>query len=547
MSETPFPEPLRQESVLQEFLAPDPYWTEVYRFEGALDGRTVFAAFATPAIRPQILRQPEWNIHLGDGKPSFARHSDGTIDYYRHGSRRKSVLPLVITNENHGIGTPILPEIAEEFRHLMEFRPNADHTEFHRLNRDGTLEPAAEVSERRVRIRTKFLRQYQAARQLDLVLFIDSTVRVLGDHTGGFESAYGADHKEIMGVGHRFRLWPTHLSCGRREDETVTVLMGKRAIAAPPRELAGMRPWDEEDAERFQEFIIGEDELGRPSSHTCDHEQLANSFGANLDAPHYLTPVWFRPEVLQRYYADTDKYDITDGHLSCGGLWSVRIDNDNSDGHVMVWLGDLGRDMPATERDHWKAHNVVLPKEPSATAIRRQLLGQWADAESAVFVFKQEYRRFREAWREQFDWDLLRELEGSNEQALERLRTPLNATGKEFEDQVKDLNLVLVEALDSKRLRSLATGDTHGLKSIVLLELWLGDLGYPALDRDIGFLRTLQEVRSLSSHLRSSKHEQRLRKLGVTDDRTATMHSFFTSAITMLRSLRSLATEIDAQ
>ncbi|MCY3891905.1 MAG: hypothetical protein OXF65_01265, partial [Acidimicrobiaceae bacterium] len=272
-----------------------------------------------------------------------------------------------------------------------------------------------------------------------------------------------------------------------------------------------------------------------------------NNFGANPDAAHYLTPVWFRPEVLQRYYADTYKYVITDGHLSCGDLWSVRIDNDNSDGHVMVWLGELGRRIPATERDHWKAHNVVLPKLASPTAIKRQLLGQWADAESPVLVLKQEYARFREAWHAQFDWDLLCELDGPNEQALERLRTPLNATDKEFEDQVKDLNLVLVEALNSKRLRSLATGDTHGLKSIALLELWLRDLGYPALDRDIGFLRTLQEVRSLSSHLRSSKHEQRLRELDVTEDRAATMHSLFNSATTMLRELRSLATEIEAQ
>ncbi|MYG87323.1 MAG: hypothetical protein F4190_02175 [Acidimicrobiales bacterium] len=546
MSNTPFPESLRQEAILEGFLASDSYWTDVYLSEGVAEGCTVFAAFTTPAVREEVLQKPEWDSLIGDGKPGFALHSDGSVDYCRHSCYRDRALPIVITNDNHGIGAPIRPEIVEEFRHLMEFRPNSDHTEFHRLNRDGTLEPAAEVSERGVRIRTKFLRQYQAAKQLDLVLFIESSAWQRGDHIAGFESVYGADRYEIAGTEHRLRMWPV-LHRRRRGDETVTVLMGKRIIAAPPQELAGMWPWHEHDAEQFQEFIIGEDELGRPVSHICDHRLLANDFGANPDAPNYRTPVWFRREVLQRYYADLDKYEVTDGRLSCGGLWSVRIDNDNSDGHVMVWLGDLGRDIPATERDHWKTHNVVLPKLASPAAIRRQLLGQWTDAESPVFVFKQEYRRFREAWREQFDWDLLSELEGPNELALDRLRTPLNDTDKEFEDQVKDLNLVLVEALNSKRLASLVTGDSHGLKSIALLERWLRDLGYPALDRDIGFLRTLQEVRSLSSHLRSRKHEERLRKLGVTDDRVTTMHRFFDNATTMLQALRSFAggTEAD--
>ncbi|MEZ5431153.1 MAG: hypothetical protein R3F31_08240 [Verrucomicrobiales bacterium] len=31
---------------------------------------------------------------------------------------------------------------------------------------------------------------------------------------------------------------------------------------------------------------------------------LANYFGANPDALNFLTPVFFRPEVLAKYYAD---------------------------------------------------------------------------------------------------------------------------------------------------------------------------------------------------------------------------------------------------
>ena len=541
MSTTPFPEPLKQEQQLQDFLATDTYWTDVYLSEGAADGRLLHAVLMPSSHRSRVLERDDWEGHIGDGFPGFSQRGD-QIDYIRHCYSNGDALPIVFVRSNSGIGPTILPEIVEEFRHLLDLRPNADHTKFEILTSDGSLDSAAEVSESSVKIRTKYLKKYLAARQLDLVCFMDSRVFHPGDHAAAFESEFGANPFEVCCESYRLRWWCDHAQRWDLGDKTLSMVRAKRVVPAPPRELSGIWPWNERDVEEYQVFSIGEDGVGREITFSCDPDQLANYFGANPEAPHYLTPVWFRPEVLQKYYADTDKYKITDSYLSCGAVWGVHIDNDNADGFVMVWLGDLGRDIPATERDHWKAHNVVLPKLGSQTAIRRQLRGQFADAESPVFVFKEEYRRFREAWRERFDWDLLRELEGSNAVALDRLRTPLNNTGKELEDQIKDLQLALVEALNSKQLRSALAGDTSGMKSLALLERWLHELDYPMLTRDISFLRALNDVRNLSSHLRSREHENRLRELGVTEDRIATMQDFFTSASVFLASLRRFIT-----
>ena len=544
MSSTPFPEPLKQEAQIRDFLATDSYWTDVYLSEGAVDGRFLHAVLVSSSHRPQVLARDDWEGYIDDGMPGFSKCGD-QIEYIRHSCVHDDALPIVVVRSNSGIGPKILPEIVEEFRHLLDLRPNIDHTKFDKLTRDGSLEPAAEVSESSVKIRTKYLKQYLAARQLDLVRFMDSRVFHPGDHTAAFETEFGRNPCEMRGPSYRLRWWCDHAQQWDLGDQTLSMVRGKLVIPAPPQELSGIWPWDEQDVGEYQEFTIGEDDVGREIRFTCDPDQLRNFFGANPEAPQYLTPVWFRREVLQKYYADTDKYTVTDGRLSCGGVWGVHIDNDNADGFVMVWLGDLGRDIPATERDHWKAHNVVLQRLGSETAIKRQLLGQVADAESPVFVFKQEYSRFREAWRERFDWDLLCELEGPNAAALDRLRTPLNSTDKEFEDLIKDLHLALVEALNSKRLKSDVAGDTSGMKSISLLERWLGELGYPLLVRDIDFLRELNEVRSLSSHLRSRGHEERLRNLGVTGDRIATMHKFFADASTFLVCLRSFITELE--
>ena len=427
----------------------------------------------------------------------------------------------------------------------MELRPNRDHTEFYELTPEGSLELAATVSETSVSIRTKHLRQYQAARQLDLVRFIDSYAWVPGDHLASFDADYGNHVHEVSGERCRLRLVCFMPDFGSRQDSTGTMLMGKKLIESPPQERAGIWPWDRSAPEEYQDFIIGEDEFGEPILHSCNPSVLANYFGANPGAPHYLTPVWFSSEVLQKYYLDPDKYTVTEGSIRCGSLWIARIDNDNPDGYVMVWLGDLGTDFPAAERDHWKAHNAIRDKLGSATAVKRQLLNQWTDAESPVFKLKQEHRRFREAWRERFDWDLLRALDGPNAAALDRLRTPLNASETEFESIAEDLHLVMVESLNSRELKKVASSGADEEKSISLLESWLRDLGYAELDRDISFLRTLNEVRSKTSHYRSSKHAERLRELGVGEDRVAAMQAFFASAATMLESLREFIDEIE--
>jgi len=80
---------------------------------------------------------------------------------------------------------------------------------------------------------------------------------------------------------------------------------------------------EEKKPKQYQDFIIGSDAKGQPIKHTSDSEKLANHFGKNSDAPNYLTAVYFRPEVLSKYYADPAKYSVEDGYLRCGGLWGI--------------------------------------------------------------------------------------------------------------------------------------------------------------------------------------------------------------------------------
>lgn len=75
----------------------------------------------------------------------------------------------------------------------------------------------------------------------------------------------------------------------------------------------------------------------------------------------------------------------------------MRIDNDSTDG-VIVFLGDLGRDLPARERDCWRTFNVAPARGMSETGVRRAFLGQFADPQAPDLTFRRAYDRFRTEW-----------------------------------------------------------------------------------------------------------------------------------------------------
>ncbi|MCY3952304.1 MAG: hypothetical protein OXG55_01460 [bacterium] len=175
-------------------------------------------------------------------------------------------------------------------------------------------------------------------------------------------------------------------------------LYGRKVLKAPPRTKAGIWPFDKQEKRIYHEFIIAENSDGEPVEHTCNPDHLANNFGANPDAPHYLTPVYFRREVLQRYYEFPEKFSIEASYLSCGGLWGLSIDNDHPD-HVMVFLGDLGRDLPESERPYWRTFNIAPIGRPSRTAIRRSLFALPTAPEAPDLRFKSAYRLFKTEWQ----------------------------------------------------------------------------------------------------------------------------------------------------
>ncbi len=466
-------------------------WTTIYQSSKAAEtGISLYACLVPPDQRSQSLRNPGWDLQIGSGRPGFSQgwHEGETITTYHRVAEPGDIEPIAIVRHFHH-GRPDYVEISEDLRLLFNLYEDRTTGVFYEAEEDGDETAVIRVNPDKVEIRTSLLRRYLAARQMALVLQIDSGVwlRLAED-----SSALTLPGERRISTGDLCLHFYSNLIEARRP---FSRLLGKKIILPPERSECGL--WPFEAPKEYVNFIVGEDERGRPIEHTCDPDVLANYFGANPGAPHYLTPVFFRREVLRKYYENSDRYEVEDGLIRCGGLWILRADNNHAD-HVVVFLGDLGRDIPVSEQRHWRPYNI-LPEERtlSETAFRRSFLGQFADATLPEHQFKYAYGSNNEAWRVTFGWPLFKELHPHDQHVLSSLRLPLANSANEFDGQVLDLAKLVVDSLNEEQIAALlpAPGPKDE-KGIAKFERLLTNLQYPHVARDVTLLRTIQGVRS---------------------------------------------------
>ena len=528
---------LKQERIIKSaFANGDGPWTIVYddwRFDNDDNGGR-YMAFAQPRMHTKILSHGGWDFSKGDGFPGFVTNGEETR--YAKGDKLPEFEPLVIYRHYYDV-VPDELHISEEFRLLMNLWQDPKSGDYFEIKDDGSKDPAIRFQDKRIEVRTPLLKRYMAARQLDTVLFIDTRVSV--EYAGDVADFSDLDFEGQIGN----ELMYLSRSVGRpplSDARVGSLVFAKRILPAPPQETCGIWPWDEDDPADYPEFIIGEDEYGKPVKYTCDPDCLANYFGKNPDAPHYLTPVFFKPEVLQRYYDDSDLYTVSDGRLSCASMWGVKIDNGNPN-CVVVFLGDIGRDIPASHRTHWLSYNVSPTQRMSDVGVRRAFFGQFADSENPEHRFKLAYDQLQSSWEEHWGWRIHRKAEGPDAGVLQRLRIPVNDTDAELRAQLINLALVLVDYLNEKKLASYLS-DTKNDKGIAKLKKFLEAQSYQHTERDVRLLQRIQRMRSrIAAHSSGSSGQAYLEEELGNDTPQEYIARLMTEATQMLDDLRVFA------
>lgn len=465
-----------------------------------------FQSYLVPADRTEEqLKTDTYDAYglLRPGVTVYGAWDSGEAAYYKWGNNT-SIEPLVIKRDYNDLARDNI-EIVEEFRFLFNLYYNSQSKEYVDLENDTSVVKISD--DNLVSIHKRYLKSYLAIKNMALIIHIDSRCTDIVEDifpTDSFD--YRNDDNTVF--------YTVNIGRGHNgiQEENFSILFGKKVLFGC--KLKDCNIWPYNEKKQYIEFIVGVDDNGRELHYTCDPSKLSNYFGANPDAPHYLTPIFFDSAVLSKYYSNPEKYKVDDGIIRCGTLWSLYIDNQNT-GYVSAYLGDLGRNLPSEQEQHyWRGFNKALDAKLSATKFKRDFMALPASSQSLDFVFKNTYVKTNRQFAEKAGWPLFLELDEQDRYNFEGLRIPINNSIVEMDMLVLSLVKVLLDSLNEKEIVSHLTGTYEKLVgSIAKLEVWFQEKQLTGYQDHIKFLRNLQELRSSGTGHRKGKSYQKISKV----------------------------------
>lgn len=456
----------------------------------------------------RALSNSSWDLSYGQGLPSaveYHKKGEERVEYLRYGDD-DGIEPLVICREFHGMRDDYM-EICEEFRLFHRLYHDRKQDQYFKIDDDGNEYLVAIIEPNRIQIRLKELRQFLAIKEMHLSIQFDCREHSeLSLEELGLNEDFGDQREELLYWSHGYG------DFGNLEGHRAfSRIFGKRLIPPLPKSKSGFWGFAEEQQKKHVEFIIGADENGDEIAYTSNPDALANFFGANPNAPNYLTAVHFRKQVLDKYYQQPSKYSVEDSILRCGNLWGMQLDNHHND-KVCAWLGDLGRDLPYEEQLHWRANNIPPQGGVSNTYFKRQLMAQPTDSDRPEHLFKQSYHNLQKSCEENLGWQLLLPLEANDEHHFQCIRIPSNNEQRDFDELILGLTKILIDSLNEKQLNKLIPIDQQAdIKgSIARFETALNACAIECVADHISFLRKLQSLRSSSAAHRKGSNYQKI-------------------------------------
>ena len=310
-----------QQAFVKTRLGTEP-WITVYRLcpHSGQESGGVYCAFLPNNRVPESLKDTTWDLLIGSStRPGFTTFGDKRRPKYGHFPKGEP-LPLVLVRdfESH---RESYCELLEEFRLFHNLYHEQATGTYYRVDENGDEEEIARVSRDRVDVLLRAVRQFCAVKRMHFAVFfefdrwIEGPLASIGLREGVISSEDAPLTTYTVFVGE---------VC---TDKSFSRLRGKKLFPPLPISECGLPPYDRERS--YESFVIGVDLEGKSITHSCDPATLANYFGANPGAPHFLTPVFFKRDVLTKYYSDSTRYLVEDSYLRRRGSWGLRLDNNH--------------------------------------------------------------------------------------------------------------------------------------------------------------------------------------------------------------------------
>lgn len=471
----------------------------------------------------EALSRYEWDLSKGsngvseiwsDGKWSFCHDGINVLEPF-----------VLYRSANYDIDNYV--ELSQDFRVLLNMHDRYVSPTEHCFvvdNENGDWEKVAEIKGETIRIKLTILRKYLALRRMNLLLFFDE---MRFSQQSFQELGLTPVMNQIVKDDDYIYNYSSLVNCHADGNKSGGWIMGKCVLRY--REKDYNRDSFDQDDRQYAEFIYDYDDEGEPMSHSCKKETLSNYFVANGDNPLEMTPIFFKKEVLDKYYSNPNKYTVSDGAVGCEGSWSLHIDNDHRN-YVIVPLVYLGN-LDYSEQLYWKGYNVSPEREMgfSKTAYTRWIEGKFCNPMFPDLQFKYRFKQFNKKWEKQFGWPLFLPLIDEDEhryKTLHCLTTENNHS--DFDEQILSITKLVVDSLNQKCLQTEIDDSNTEVESILKerkisssSELKAGIDKFQAFIFSKGmknpdvvdFLRKVQSLRSNSVAHRKSNKRKDLAKL----------------------------------
>lgn len=300
---------------------------------------------------------------------------------------------------------------------------------------------------------------------------------------------------------------------GSAFDEIRVVLKCVTVIPKPP-------PTSEEDnpISKTLDYPIGTDPAtGRPTCVSYPGPPNDRTAWPGAGNDNFLTPVYFRRQVLDHYLSEPHYYTVSDTQVGAGPMWSIPIAITER-GHVQVWLGDLGRISEVAQR-HWQHYAITDDDAVPDWRIRRDLHVEWIGPprDEGVDRVRAGVEKCNKAALSYCGVPLFTPVEGLNAQRIATLHRPLNDSQPEFQHQVTSLAILIVDHLNVEFLQAVgAEGEGGPLSRLVA---WISST-FSLADEDakdiIGGVYAVYSIRSkVATHRAGSSGVEALERAGI--------------------------------
>jgi hypothetical protein len=451
-------DPPDQEDLTRDFVAPDEAWA----IEHVSGGGEPDRVYLSPPLAGRKT--------LKDGEKLYFSRSFA-------GSRRRSI------------------EISQKLVHTLDLHFIEERNAYCRLDEDGDLEDVISVTEKHkeswaehltlVTILMKDFVEYARLSNMGMVIFFDFT-RVDHRSFNGWSNQNRFERK-APDLFYNGGVMPGHASYvnGRmivRPSMTIDEIVQARMKTRDP----GSR--------QYATFKAINLKTGDRIEISCDPKGLSNYFQPGSPLPLEMSPVFFKAELLHKYKADTEKYDLQDRSIHCRGTWSLQTYDINEAGQVHTYLRYLAY-LPYKEQLYWQSFNEWPKAHLSERAIATDFKGEFSTEYDSLNSLKRKLHAL--------DKSLPPWWSPRGEELARAVHYPATAASGEWANEILSLDQLVIEGFKVKELRSLAEKLGRSIDptwgSLKLIEECL--LGGGADQEDarkiLAPLRTLHELRTV--------------------------------------------------